>query len=368
MQVLHQGGGSGSVTSVLHLSIGLMRAGWHIRFVCPPGSEVESLSIAGGLEAIPLQLHSGAQRRNADALARLLRASPVDLVNSHSARDRKALTWLGLTRRLAVPFIATRRQMPRTVFVENWVTSRLAARVIAVSRPVAAALVRRGTPRRKLALVPNGLVTERVDVPVTPEARDWWRSRLGWNPDQRTIGIVSRRKDQDVVLQALARVATPVRLVLAGLDAADLEGIIRRIPARHAVVAIPFTPDVRPLYDLLEIVLLPSRMEGLSQALLEAMALGKPVAVSAAAGNLDVVSDGVDGLLVAPRDPSAWAATIERLLADAALRQRLGMAARQTARETFALSHTVERTARVYQEVLRCTSPDRSADSPAAAR
>jgi glycosyltransferase involved in cell wall biosynthesis len=99
--------------------------------------------------------------------------------------------------------------------------------------------------------------------------------------------------------------------------------------------------------------------------LLEAMGLGKPVAASAAAGNLDLVTDGANGLLVAPTDASAWAATIERLLADGALRERLGAAARRTARETFALTHTVERTARVYQEVLRCTAAHPGADSPA---
>jgi L-malate glycosyltransferase len=365
MQVVHQGGGSGSVTSALHLSIGLLRAGWHVRFVCPPGSEVKALAVAAGLEVIPLQLYPRARHRNAAALASLLHHAPVDLVNSQSARDRQALTWLGLTRRLAVPFIATRRQMPRSWLVENWVTSRLAARIIAVSRPVAEALVRRGTPRDKLAVVPNGLVTERIDAVVTEAAREQWRERVGWNPSQRTIGIISRPKDQAVVLRALANVATPVRLVLAGMDPGDLDGLIRRLPARHSVVTIPFLPDVRPLYDLLALVLLPSRMEGLSQALLEAMALGKPVAASAAAGNLDLLTDDANGLLVAPTDPSAWAATIERLLADGALCQRLGAAARRTARETFALTHTVERTAQVYREVLRCTAAHRGADSPA---
>jgi hypothetical protein len=58
MQVLHQGGGAGSVTSTLHLSLGLARAGFHVRFVCPPGSEVEGLARTGGLEVHPLALAS----------------------------------------------------------------------------------------------------------------------------------------------------------------------------------------------------------------------------------------------------------------------------------------------------------------------
>ena len=364
MQVLHQGGNAGSVTSTLHLSLGLARAGWRVRFVCPPGSEVEALAREAGLAVLPLHLHPHERRRNAAELARLIVHERVALVNSQSARDRSALTWLGLTRRLGVPFVATRRQMPRTLFLENWVTSRVAARMIAVSDAVAEALVRRGTPRSRIAVVPNGLVAARIDVPVSPAAVEAWRGRIGWDPGRRTMGIVSRRKDQAVVLAALEQVLSPVRLVLAGVEPDErLDAAIARVPGRHAVVVIPFVSDIRPLYELLEIVLLPSQMEGLSQALLEAMALGKPVVASAAAGNLDLVTDRADGLLVAPTEPAAWASAIELLLGDPALRQGLARTARRTARETYSLERTVERTAAVYHDVLRCTRSAPLADS-----
>jgi glycosyltransferase involved in cell wall biosynthesis len=364
MQVLHQGGGAGSVTSTLYLSLGLAEAGWDVRFVCPPDSEVEALAGERGLTVRPLALPPHSRRENAAALARLIAAEGVALVNSQSARDRTALTWLGMSGRLTVPLIATRRQMPRTMFLENWIASRIAARVVAVSTAVADALVRRGTPRRKVAVIPNGLVAERVDRIVSPDAVEEWRARIGWEPGRRTLGIVSRRKDQAVVLAALAEVGTPVRLVLAGTGVDEsLTEAAQRVPSRHAVVLLPFVSDVRPLYELLELVLLPSRMEGFSQALLEAMALGKPVIASAAAGNLDLVTDGTDGLLVSPTDPAAWAAAIERVLGDPALSSRLGRAGRRTARETYALDRTVERTAELYRDVLRCPAPGAGPDS-----
>jgi hypothetical protein len=81
LQVLHQGGGAGSVTSTLHLSLGLARAGAAVRFVCPPDSEVEALARAGGLDVLPLALRPGARRANAAALATLLERYQVDLVN-----------------------------------------------------------------------------------------------------------------------------------------------------------------------------------------------------------------------------------------------------------------------------------------------
>ena len=354
MQVLHQGGGAGSVTSTLHLSLGLARAGLHVRFVCPPGSEVEALARAGGLEVHPLRLRARQEQSNGAALAGLLARYPVDLINSQSSSDRRALTWLALTRRLQTPLVVTRRQMPRTFFLENWLMSRLAAQVVAVSRAVGEALIRRGTPRRKLSVIPNGLVTERIDVPVSGVALEEWKARIGWEPSRRTIGIVARPKDQDVVLRALNNVRTPVRLVLAGVEPQSRLGMLAgSVAPPHAVVCLPFTPDVRPLYDLLDVAMLPSHSEGLSQALLEAMALGKPVIASASTGNLDLVTDRMDGRLVPPMVPTAWAAAIEELLADADLARRLGSAARRTARETFGLERTVARTAQLYQSLLQ---------------
>lgn len=353
MQVLHQGGGAGSVTSTLHLSLGLDRLGFHVRFVCPPDSEVEAQARAGGLEVHPLRLEAGRRLTNASRMRQLLRENPVHLVNSQSARDRAALSWLALTGLLRVPLVVTRRQMPRTFALENWLVSIQADRVIAVSRSVADALARRGTSRRKLVVIPNGLVTARVDAPVTPDALARWRARIGWEPTRRTVGIVARLKDQEVVLQSLHQVTTPVRLVLAGVGPeSSLNDAVGRIPARHAVVQLPFTSDLRPLYDLLEVVLLPSRIEGLSQALLEAMALGKPVIASAAAGNLDLITDGVDGLLAKPLEPASWARALEELLARPDTATRLGATARITARERFALERTVNATAELYRDLL----------------
>jgi glycosyltransferase involved in cell wall biosynthesis len=352
MQVLHQGGGAGSVSSTLHLSLGLLRAGVHVRFVCPPGSEVEVQALAGGLEVHPLLLGPGQHRVNATALAALLARHPADLVNSQSARDREALARLAITGRLRVPLVLTRRQIPRTFVARNWLHSLAADRVVAVSRAVAGALRRKGTPARKLVVIPNGLILSRVDPPPPPVEVERWRERIGWEPRQRTVGIVARPKDQEVVLEALGRVVTPVRLVLAGIDpAGPLAASARRVGPPHAVVCLPFASEVRPLYELLEVALLPSRSEGLSQSLLEAMALGRPVIASAAAGNLDLVRDGRDGLLVPPMDPAAWATALERVLGDDSLAARLGAAARRTARETFTLERTVERTLALYREI-----------------
>jgi glycosyltransferase involved in cell wall biosynthesis len=76
------------------------------------------------------------------------------------------------------------------------------------------------------------------------------------------------------------------------------------------------------------------------------------VIASAATSNLEVVTDRVNGRLVAPLDAGAWALAIEELLGVPEQGSRLALAARETARVTFALEHTVRRTARLYEDVL----------------
>jgi glycosyltransferase involved in cell wall biosynthesis len=97
---------------------------------------------------------------------------------------------------------------------------------------------------------------------------------------------------------------------------------------------------------------LPSRIEGLSLALLEGMALGLPVVASQAGGNPDLITSGETGLLVPPLDPRAWAAAIDRMLGDPAFRARAGACGRELVRREYTLDRMVERTEGVYREAM----------------
>ena len=99
------------------------------------------------------------------------------------------------------------------------------------------------------------------------------------------------------------------------------------------------------------VFVLPSHVEGLPMALLEAMAAGCPVVASAVGGIPDVVADGVNGLLVPPNDPRALQAAIARLLSDPALARRLGAAARDTVASRYTVEKSVERVEQIYQSL-----------------
>ena len=109
-------------------------------------------------------------------------------------------------------------------------------------------------------------------------------------------------------------------------------------PLRAAVSdAAGFVPpdSLGPFFERASVVVCPSRREGYGVVAREAMAYARPVIASAVGGLVDAVDDGITGLLVPPRDVPALRMAIERLLADAGLRRRLGEAARASARERF---------------------------------
>jgi glycosyltransferase involved in cell wall biosynthesis len=246
--------------------------------------------------------------------------------------------------------------MPLTSPLELLAIGQTADRTIAVSESVARALRRRLYPGARLRVVPNGIDLARVDVAPSPQELADARAVLGdgGEPHPRPVIVIpARRKRQDVALRALAFLARPVTLACVGIEAdAELAALARAAPARHRVVFVPFTEQPLAYYRLAAIAALPSTIEGLSQALLEAMALGVPVVASATGGNTDLVTPGVTGLLLALDDPAAWAAAFEQLLADPALADRLARAARDAVRADFPIARTAERTEAVYREAL----------------
>lgn len=145
-------------------------------------------------------------------------------------------------------------------------------------------------------------------------------------------------KGIDVLLMAFARLlgeGTPARLVLAGRD--QTRGALAAFAGRLGLAdSVTFTGQLRPAalarrLSAAEAFVLPSRRENLPIALLDAMAAGKAVVATRTGGIPELVRHGVDGLLVPPGDAAALAGALRRVLTDAALRRRLGAAARRRA-------------------------------------
>jgi glycosyltransferase involved in cell wall biosynthesis len=229
---------------------------------------------------------------------------------------------------------------------------------LAVSRLVRDYLVRQGGLNpAKIRVVANG-----VDVAAIDAARpgDEVRRGLGLPEGVPVIGLVGRLdhwgKGHKELITAMARLKErhPVHALIVGggrkvdevrqlAEALGLAGGVHFLGPRH---------DVPDLLNAMDIFVLPSYSEGVSLALLEAMAAGKPVVATAVGGTPEVVTDGENGLLIPPRDAPALTGALERLLADPALASRLGAKARAHVREHFSLDRLGREINAIYEELV----------------
>jgi glycosyltransferase involved in cell wall biosynthesis len=111
--------------------------------------------------------------------------------------------------------------------------------------------------------------------------------------------------------------------------------------------------NVLPFLSGFELVVMPSITEGLPNALLEAMAMGKAVVASRVGGIPEVIEDGVTGLLAPSKDPAALAAAITKLITNPRLRETMGQAGRIRAEKLFSIQRVFEQTVNLYKELLK---------------
>ena len=197
--------------------------------------------------------------------------------------------------------------------------------ICVAQRERAAGLAARTCRPDGTVVIPNA-----VDVAAAPRA-----AVAGEPPRVIAVGRLAAPKDPLTLLRALARVRHPARVTLVG-DGPEREAVEAEAHSLGLDVELAGSRcDVAELLARADVFVLSSRSEGAPISILEAMAAGLPVVASDVGGVPELVVDGVTGLLVPPGDPAALAAALERLLADAALRRRLGAAGRERAEERF---------------------------------
>src|SRR3989442_932127 len=251
LQLTHQGGPAGSTQSIFNLSQYLARRGHRVLVGCREDVLLARLARDAGLPVVPLTFMPRAVLTG--ALRDVLERERVDVVNATAPLDRRALRWLRGRGRLPQAFVVPRRTMPLTSPAELLPVGWTADRTIAVSGAVARALRRRLHPGARLRVVPNGIALERVDAPVPPHDLAAARAALGDPGGRPVVAIVSRLKDQHIVLQALPSVERGVVVACVGVepDHRLRQGAIAWCSCLSSIVRSPFItwrpwPPCRP--------------------------------------------------------------------------------------------------------------------------
>jgi glycosyltransferase involved in cell wall biosynthesis len=295
-------------------------------------------------------------------LRRLVAQGGIDLLHVHSPYP--AIGARVVVPRRRVPLVYTEHNVwesyRRLTYAANFLTFPRNDHVFAVSNRVRLSL-RYPRPFGFLGVPPVETLYYGLDPTRPPETAPArvLREDLGLPDGVPVVGTIAsfkRHKGHTHLLlaAALVRDAVPeVRFVLIG--AGPLEGEIRHQASRlgldETVVLAGYRDDAVRLAAAFDVFALASVYEGLSIALVEAMALGKPAVVTAVGGLPEVVEHGKQGLVVSARDPTALADGIITLLDDPALRRRLGEGGRRRAAD-FDIRKAVRRTEQVYDELL----------------
>lgn len=351
----------GSQRQIVHLLTGLDRSAWQpeLLYFRTPSFLVDQLEAAG------VRTHCLPKRGRVDAafLRRLhafLAAGRYDLVHAFSLT---AELWV----RAMLPFLAPTRFVASVRglclgdpawqwWLKRWVVRRADA-IVANSRAGARmTAVRTGVPRARIDVIPNGVG---MPGPLDGAARERGRVALDIAHDRICglfVGRLVVEKNLPLLLDALARLPPGSRPLLLLAGDGPLRGPLGRQARSLRLEAdlrlLGERRDAPLLMQLADFVVLPSREEGLSNVLLEAMAAGRAVIASDVGGNPELVEDGHTGLLFGSGDADALASGLRALADDPALRTRLGEAARRHVASRHAVAALVDATAALYRKVL----------------
>jgi glycosyltransferase involved in cell wall biosynthesis/acetyltransferase-like isoleucine patch superfamily enzyme len=209
-----------------------------------------------------------------------------------------------------------------------------------------------GLAPERVVVLENGVDLARFPSPTLPLTR-----RVGVTANLRPV------KGLEVFVRAAAAVGAShpdISFAVAGEgpQRRDLERLAGELGLGGRLTLAGSVADVPAFLGRLGVAVLPSLSEGMSNALLEYMAAGRPVVATAVGGSVHLIEDGVHGLLVPPGDPGALAGAVRRLLDDPALAARLGAAARRRVEERYSRPAMVRRFEDFYQGL--CFDPSRA--------
>jgi glycosyltransferase involved in cell wall biosynthesis len=310
----------------------------------------------GELPEFPLggSLYGLQSLRTRFRLVRYLRKTGIAIAQSFDFYSN--LTLIPAARMARVPvIIGSQRQLGDLL---SWAQSlaqaavfHLCDRVVCNSRAAADRLVEEGLSECKVVVIGNGLPPSAFAETLPARPRP---------PGLLRVGMIARMnawyKNHRIFLRAAARLrgkfpVLEIVLVGDGPLRPELEREAENLGLGGQVCFLGDRRDIPAILASLDVSVLPSTSESLSNVILESMAAGLPVVASRVGGNPELVTEN-EGILVAPDQEEDLAAAIERLLRDPTLRAELGRSARRFAQANFTLERTRKRHEELYCEVL----------------
>lgn len=325
-----------------------------------------------GVPAVPVSFGRMKMMGAVSSLMEVVRREKIDVIHSQGAwADFLART---AGRLIRIPALVSTVQMPVEGFdVPPWrkfvykridrLTEGFVDRFIVVSDRLTEILIRdHRIPPDRVVKIFNGIETDYFspDRAPDPGIREESRRTLGVESGDIVIGAFGRlvwQKGFRYLIEAAARDRSSfqgARLLIVGEGPlrVELEEAAARFGIADRVLFTGFREDIRDILSLVDLVVIPSLLEGFPLITLESMAMAKPLVATRIDGIIEQIEDSVSGILVPPGDAGALGAAVNRLIRDADLRKTLGEGARKRVISSFDVSGMVERTEELYLDLL----------------
>jgi glycosyltransferase involved in cell wall biosynthesis len=348
-------GWGGQEIRVLTEAAGVARRGHAVLLAAPREARIHAEAARFGVEAVALPIGRKGLR-GVLALRKFLGAHPTDVVNTHSSTDSwlTALALRTLPRRPAL--VRTRHisaPVPRNR-ATRWLYGTATDHIVTTGERLRAQVIgESGVAPARVVSVPTGIDLGRF----RPGDRMQARRELGLPVEAALVGIVATLrswKGHRYLLDALASLDRPqAHLVIVG-DGPQREALgaqVDQLGIGERVLFAGNRDDVAPWMRALDVFCLPSYAnEGVPQSLMQAMACGLPVITTAVGSITEIVTDGINGVIVPAQDTPALAGAVASLLDDPARRSTLGARAMADAHERFGDDRMVERMIGIFRD------------------
>jgi len=348
---------AGSTFSVSYLAGALAARGNNVYVAARQNSVLHELIVLmPAVTFLPITIRSRFDRTAIQLLKQWVNKNKIDVINAQSSKDRYITIFARMFYGVKARLFHTRRQYPMSAggFLQRKLYVSGTDKIIVISDELKRIFIGKGFPTHHLHVIHNGIPAARY-TQWNEQSVDQVRTRYGIQPADIVIGSISRLKQQEQIIRALAILNRPeIKVLFVGIDVGYFDKLCAELNIRNEIIyAGAVKADVvLNYYKLLTINILASTIDGFGLVLLEAMAMGAAIIATRFGGIIDVVHHEANGLLFNDGDCETLAHQIETLVDDETLRQRLIEQGYKTAFEEFSIEKTAERYESFFQEQI----------------
>lgn len=353
----YQGDVAGSTNSIAYLAKGLAERGHEIHIGIRRESLLWKLLEGTKVNRIAMTFRGKFDFNNWRQIRDVVKAHKIQLINAQSSHDRYTSIFANWRYGLKVKIVHTRRQMPLSMGgpLQLLLYNKATDGVVAVGEQVKDGLAKLGIKDRHIKVIHNGTPTSKYDH-IDYAKVESLKEKFNLKASDFVLGCVSRIKNQIQIIKALKLIKEPITAIFCGIEPTpEMLTVINEFPVKHTIhfEGQVESSEVLNYYKLFDAKILASTMEGLSQSLLESMALEVPVTATAFAGNLDLINNGENGLLFDDNDIEQIAQNILLLKNDEVLSERLKANGKHTALVTFNIENTISNYEQYFSSLIK---------------